>query len=383
MPGMKSLTGMGGTGGAMELAEMLRQMGRGRDTVLAHITPEEAQMLLDMGGSGTTNPNTGLPEFQEDYFGEEFTPDYSGFASDQSYMGVPQAGQEVDLSSYAQPAQPAQQLPQDFDFRLASEQANRGLTPTGVRPTGFDISTGQGMGFREYPVSLGYPQGAIDVATYGANQMTPEQVIASRSTVQEPGFLRTAAQAVEDTASQARQLAREYPTVARLLSTGATTLPSLIAAVRARRDAQKSADQFRRLGEPLRAQGEALRQQAIAGGLTPQQAAQQEAQRARLRQQASGRGATTGTQQAMIEGQLSRQRSELGQTNLNNAVKLLNLANAYDEEAIRTTLAANQRINQSLGNVFANLGQAAATSVVPPSPEPQSQRVTQRPQVRE
>jgi hypothetical protein len=85
----------------------------------------------------------------------------------------------------------------------------------------------------------------------------------------------------------------------------------------------------------------------------------------------------------MIEGQLSRQRSELGQTNLNNAVKLLNLANAYDEEAIRTTLAANQRINQSLGNVFANLGQAAATSVVPPSPEPQSQRVTQRPQVRE
>ena len=51
-------------GGARELAEMLRQLGRGRDTVLAHITPEEAQMLLDMGGSGTMNPNTGLPEFE-------------------------------------------------------------------------------------------------------------------------------------------------------------------------------------------------------------------------------------------------------------------------------------------------------------------------------
>ena len=49
---MKSLTGMGGVGNARELAEMLRQMGRGRDTILAHITPEEAQMLMDAGGSG-------------------------------------------------------------------------------------------------------------------------------------------------------------------------------------------------------------------------------------------------------------------------------------------------------------------------------------------
>ena len=69
---MKTVTGMGGMGGAHELAEMLRQMGRGRDTVLAHITPEEAQMLLEQGGAGTMNPMTGLPEFQDaDIQGEE------------------------------------------------------------------------------------------------------------------------------------------------------------------------------------------------------------------------------------------------------------------------------------------------------------------------
>jgi hypothetical protein len=60
---MKTLTGMGGLGNAQELAELLRQMGRGPDSMLAHITPEEAQMLLESGGSGRMNPMTGLPEF--------------------------------------------------------------------------------------------------------------------------------------------------------------------------------------------------------------------------------------------------------------------------------------------------------------------------------
>ena len=37
--------------------------GRRGDTMLAHINPREAEMLKRMGGSGTTNPRTGLPEF--------------------------------------------------------------------------------------------------------------------------------------------------------------------------------------------------------------------------------------------------------------------------------------------------------------------------------
>ncbi|CAB4165892.1 hypothetical protein UFOVP841_6 [uncultured Caudovirales phage] len=45
------------------LAQQLQSQGRGGDTILAHITPEEAQLLESRGGSGTTNPVTGLPEF--------------------------------------------------------------------------------------------------------------------------------------------------------------------------------------------------------------------------------------------------------------------------------------------------------------------------------
>jgi hypothetical protein len=45
------------------LAEMIRQQGHGEDSILAHINPLEAMMLKQMGGSGTINKKTGLPQF--------------------------------------------------------------------------------------------------------------------------------------------------------------------------------------------------------------------------------------------------------------------------------------------------------------------------------
>jgi hypothetical protein len=41
----------------------LAKFGRNGDTMLAHINPQEARMLKRVGGSGTINPVTGLPEF--------------------------------------------------------------------------------------------------------------------------------------------------------------------------------------------------------------------------------------------------------------------------------------------------------------------------------
>ena len=45
------------------LGQKMAAYGRYGDTMLAHISPEEAMMLKAMGGSGTINPVTGLPEF--------------------------------------------------------------------------------------------------------------------------------------------------------------------------------------------------------------------------------------------------------------------------------------------------------------------------------
>lgn len=46
-----------------KLGELLASKGRYGDTMLAHISPDEAELLKAHGGSGTINPETGLPEF--------------------------------------------------------------------------------------------------------------------------------------------------------------------------------------------------------------------------------------------------------------------------------------------------------------------------------
>jgi hypothetical protein len=50
-------------GGLADVASYMASQGRNGDTMLAHITPGEAQLLKARGGSGTINPVTGLPEF--------------------------------------------------------------------------------------------------------------------------------------------------------------------------------------------------------------------------------------------------------------------------------------------------------------------------------
>ena len=77
-----------------KMAEELRKKGRGRDTVLAHITPKEAAMLKARGGPGTINPDTGLPEFEDfgstyDFFGGFGGGDIAPSADTTTYADVP------------------------------------------------------------------------------------------------------------------------------------------------------------------------------------------------------------------------------------------------------------------------------------------------------
>jgi hypothetical protein len=58
-PGYKK----GGIVSLHDAAQKLKKAGRNDDTMLAHITPEEAMLLKSRGGAGTINPQTGLPEF--------------------------------------------------------------------------------------------------------------------------------------------------------------------------------------------------------------------------------------------------------------------------------------------------------------------------------
>jgi hypothetical protein len=45
------------------IGDMLAQQGRNGDTMMAHVNPQEMQLLQAVGDSGTINPKTGQPEF--------------------------------------------------------------------------------------------------------------------------------------------------------------------------------------------------------------------------------------------------------------------------------------------------------------------------------
>jgi hypothetical protein len=99
-------------------AQELAQYGRNGDTMLAHITPEEAALLKAVGGSGTTNPNTGLPEF--------FIPALIG-------AGVGLLGSSMQASS-ARSAARTQADAQTEAARIAAEESR--FRPVAIR-TGF------------------------------------------------------------------------------------------------------------------------------------------------------------------------------------------------------------------------------------------------------
>jgi hypothetical protein len=379
---------MGGIGGAQELAELLRQMGRGPDSMLAHITPEEAQMLLESGGSGRINPMTGLPEFQPEY-------NYDVEAQEGGFYGE----QPIDYSQldigfgpgeFAPPTQPADIRGMEGDQfqRFTGQQpmftGEGSLAPPSYQSAQtFDIGFGPGQFQPTSPQTRGLELSP----TRGVRGMTPDQFQRFTADDQaQPAGIGDRLRGLESGYGEFRQ---EYPMLERLLSTGAASLPAILQARRSRRETGSAAEELRRLGQPLREQGEALRQQALSGGLTPQQARQQEARRASLRQSASQRGSTTGTQQAMIENTLARERAGLAEVNLNNAIKQLNLANAYDEAAIRAKLQGDRETGDILASIMGNLvrsaagqpreGQQQGGGQQPTQPLFPQQNITQRP----
>jgi len=91
----RSLASVLKTDSLKPLAQILRSKGRKGDTVLAHITPKEAAKLKREGGSGSINPDTGLPEF----FGED-SFEYPTF--EPSSFEAPTFEAPVNLPTFAQ-----------------------------------------------------------------------------------------------------------------------------------------------------------------------------------------------------------------------------------------------------------------------------------------
>jgi hypothetical protein len=330
---MATLKNMTRVGADVRQIARLLQAKAPENHMLAYITPEEAQLLKDRGGSGMPDPETGIPSFQE-----EFTYDmYGEQATAQPYVPQYETNTPVfnyDPTSLFTSGQPAQvQAPQAapvFDttsFMAAPEVAPQPLPEINI--------------------------GSLDrAALYGAQGygagLPPVEDRSRRADLTD--VTKPSDKGVMARLSEATGLKED--TLARL---GLGGIQAIIGA----RSAKKAADQGQRgrqemeaLAAPYLQKGAELQRQAQAGELTPVARQQLQTAQAQAAQAASARGGVGAQQSAArveaIRNQLLQQQSDYG-------MKLTSIGDQIALGAIKTGLQADQYANQLTSSYFNNI----------------------------
>jgi hypothetical protein len=352
------------------LAEMLRRKGRGKDTILAHITPKEAELLKKRGGRGSTNPDTGLLEFETDFGGDmpvysggqELTPAQVAQQNPDLYAGgqLPAAGQgtvytpATDTTAPSVAYQPTttttpSPTPSPYDVEDLAAGQTAGKVPTGQAVTG---------GY--------YPEGAT---VYSPIKYSPEDLSRisvgvapvqeiTTDTTKQPTFRQSLEKALQDPA-----------TLAKLGLVGGG---GLLGAIQASKGAQQAADvqsQIAAVGAPYTATGQALQAAAQRGELTPASQQAYQAAQAQLQQNIATRGGV-GAQQAA--NQLANVYQSLLTNQFNQGLQVAGIGDSYQINAIQTGLQADQTMQNNVSNLFKTV--AAVAFAIPTTTTTTAQR---------
>lgn len=321
----------GGMNTIQEMAEMIRKMGRGKDRVLAHITPEEAVMLKKMGGRGSINPATGLPEFQDDL--DAFFDDY--------YKNNPPAS--------------ADSQPQIEDLGANIDQPNVNI----IQNDGFTGDMGGGE--RSYLPSDSLRD--LEVADIQASQSVAPVSTREVPRIEEETFAQGAERRLRDI----RSALDKYPNLTRLGAGAGSVLAQGLIASRANRQYRQMADEARQRAQPFRAAQTEAMGRATGAGLTPQQAQELETELARARQGLSQRNITTGSAAAGVQaGQRQRAQSLARRESFTEALRAANIADQYEARALEAELARDQQLSKLFADIVGReLTAATRTANVP------------------
>ena len=347
------------------LAEMLRAKGRGKDSVLAHITPREAALLKKRGGSGTTNPDTGLPEFDDGFdagsFDMGFGPgQYTPQPAPADIQGTTFTPQENAMYGYSQPSD-APQAPvtnQTFANTQAAEDLSAGASyPSGSIPQGQALSTG-GTAYAPAtltPMQLG--QAAVGQTVEGYPGPKAETAKPSDAT-----FGDKALKALTDPG-----------TLARLGLTGALGAFGANQARKAGTQTQAATQEQKALAQPYSQQGQQLVAQAQQGTLSAASKQALDAAKAQINQGVANRGGV-GSQQA------ANQVANLYQSLIDNQYKyglqIMQIGDNITMGAIKSGLQLDQQLQATTNNFYSQLASIAAggSGYIPVAPSLQTQR---------
>ena len=173
------------------LAEEVQQVasaGRFGDTMLAHITPREAALLKMLGGSGTVNPVTGLPEFFEgstgaDSHGSNSTgqagnSDTSGGYADAGNTDDGQGG--GNRGNYSGPA------PGQAGYYAADEVGMYSGPPKAASE--YDASNNWGLGIGDAQAYAGFSPGFLGFLGYASEVGATPAMAGVTNSVNNLGF---------------------------------------------------------------------------------------------------------------------------------------------------------------------------------------------------
>jgi hypothetical protein len=330
-------------GGGLDLkalAEMLRRQGRGQDTILAHITPQEAALLKSRGGAGTMNPATGLPEFQNEFEYSYNVPEDSGYGMESEAPAIPMSTQRVgDQGTFYPTIMDAPQVsaPMGQD-RFTSALQN--ITPPSV----------------------------------SAPQVVPPTVYdVARAPTTATSLDINAPQQERDFGDMLKQGAKQVLGTREGLA-GLGTLASIYQARQAGQQARRMQQELSQIGAPNRALGQEMIARGQRGELTPVQQQQMAALDARQKQQLAQRGLTSGTAQQQQQARMQEMQQRGAQDLIDQGIKIAGIGDQYQAAAIRAGYAADQAtrdmLNTTLTNlyrtIYGNVATPETTSKTPP-----------------
>lgn len=323
------------------LAQIIRSKGRGRDTVLAHITPREAALLKKRGGSGTINPDTGLPQFDDGEFG----PTYSemGYTPTPEQATAPVATPEqLQAGGYTVPSQAPSAAPtQTFENQVAATQAAEDLA---AGPSAGAVPTGQAITGGYYP----------GTTAYAPTSLTPAQ-LAQTSLGESP--YAPAPAAAPTAAAPTTPQDKTMENLTRLGLAGALGLYGTTQARKSAGQIAAATGEQKALGAPYQAQGQELVRAAQAGELTPASMQSYKAAQAQLQQQVANRGGV-GAEQAA--NQLEALRQNFLQNQYNFGLQISNIGDQITLGAIRTGMQLDQNLNAASNSFYTSLASIAS-----------------------
>ena len=317
---------LNGSSDLAEIAAMLTSKGRGNDTLLAHITPREAEILKAAGGSGTTNPDTGLLEFYDDF--EAMPSSQAEFAQAQE---AAQPSPAYDTGGFVgvQPVETRASTSQAEDVSFAA--------PGVAAPQGQALPSGEGSVFSP----TGAPYTARDLARVSTDRAPIDQPSTAVSPPQEKSFFDKLT--TQD--------------MVRLGLAGGLGVYGATQAKKGAKQAEAAAAEQRAVGAPYQAKGQELQRAAQAGELTPTGQQSLQALQARLAQGAESRG---GVGAAQVAAQAEAYRQQLLSQQYNLGLQVSNIGDQIALGAIRTGLQADQALNQASTNFYTNLAAIGA-----------------------